>query len=188
MIVEADHWYSGFARGAAGISGLQRSALFAFPAGSVLASGLKTLVADNASNGTYVAACRRWSCLRACPPTPQELPLEAPGGCLCLSSNGGSRCQEREYSTVGRPVNGLITVTYSPTPQVTPSELHSRAGGAAVPGSAGTTPASTRLCTRHPQVSVNSNKWGFFTQRAQRCCKIPLRPTAVNTPTGISDM
>jgi len=103
--------------------------------GLVLASGLKTVVADNASNGTPAADGGLF----------KGMPTDAAGTTFCsaagtCSLNGG--VASKNVSTiVGNTANGVITVTYQAAASGQVLLLSPSSNGAVL--AAGTIPAST---------------------------------------------
>lgn len=107
--------------------------------GLVLASGLKTLVADNASNGTADAEGGLF----------KGMPTNTAGTTFCsaagtCSLNGGVGAKSVN-TIVGTTANGLITVTYQANATGKTIQLWPSAGGAVL--AAGTIPTSTLVWT-----------------------------------------
>jgi type IV pilus assembly protein PilA len=104
--------------------------------GLVLASGLKPLVADNASNGTPDAQGGLF----------KGLPTTAAGDVFCSAAgtcalNGAGAVSKNVLSLIGTTANGKIEITYSANASGQVAELWPSANGAALV--AGTIPAST---------------------------------------------
>jgi type IV pilus assembly protein PilA len=103
--------------------------------GLVLASGLKPLVADNASNGT---------------PNDQGglfkgMPIDGAGGTFCnaagtCSLNGGT-VSKNVSTIIGTTANGMISITYTTGASGLVAQMWPSANGALL--AAGTIPAST---------------------------------------------
>ena len=107
--------------------------------GLVLASGLKTVVADNASNGTPNANGGLFG----------GMPTNTAGTTYCTAAgtcslNGGV-ASKSVNTIVGTTVNGLITVTYNANAGGNTLQLWPSASGAVL--AAGTIPSSTLVWT-----------------------------------------
>ncbi|MEB2347038.1 MAG: pilin [Comamonadaceae bacterium] len=107
--------------------------------GLVLASGLKTVVADNASNGTAAANGGLF----------KGMPTDAAGTTFCSSGttcslNGGVN-SKNVATVIGTTANGMIEVTYQAAASGQKLQLWPSSNGAVL--AAGTIPASTLVWT-----------------------------------------
>jgi type IV pilus assembly protein PilA len=110
--------------------------------GMVLASGLKPLVADNASNGTAAAAGGFFASMptSAAGVVPATV-CSAAGNCSLEGGAVATPLSRNVVSIVGATGTGLITVTYGANSSGQTLELVPSSGGQ--PLAAGTIPAST---------------------------------------------
>jgi type IV pilus assembly protein PilA len=104
--------------------------------GLVLASGLKPLVADNASNGTPDATGGLF----------KGMPIDAAGTTFCNAAgtcalNGGGLVSKNVQELLGDTANGMIKITYTAGASGLVAEMWPSANGARL--AAGTIPAST---------------------------------------------